>query len=157
MFSEQAEKKIDELLARYPQKRSAMLPILFVAQAETGSLSDEVMQYVAQRMGLTYMDVMTTASFYTMFNRRPIGKYHIQLCTNVSCWLCGSDEVQKYIERKLSIKFGQTTPDGRFTFTRVECLGSCGTAPAMQVNFDYYENLTPEKIDQILDSLPEEG
>lgn len=154
MFSEQAEKKIDELLARYPHQRSAMLPILFVAQGEKGYLSDEVMEYVAKRMGLTYMDVLTTASFYTLLYRRPIGQYNIQLCTNVSCWLCGSDAIQKHIERKLGIKPGQTTPDGRFTFMEVECLGSCGTAPAMQINFDYHENLTPEKVDQILDSLP---
>jgi NADH-quinone oxidoreductase subunit E len=153
MFSEQAEKKIDELLARYPQNRSAMIPILFIAQAEKGWLSDEVMEYVAQRMGLTYLDVRTTASFYTMFYLKPVGKYNVQLCTNVSCWMCGSDDVQKHIERKLGIRFGETTPDGRFTFTSVECLGSCGMAPAMQINFDYHENLTPEKADQILDSL----
>ncbi len=153
MFSEQAEKKIDEFLARYPQKRSALLPILYVAQNETGYLSDEVMEYVAERMGLTYLDVLTTASFYTMFYRRPMGKYNIQLCTNVSCWLCGSDEIERHIERKLGIKLGQTTADGRFTFMEVECLGSCGTAPAMQVNFDYHENLTPEQLDRILESL----
>jgi NADH-quinone oxidoreductase subunit E len=154
MFSEAAERKIDELLVCYPQPRSAMLPILYIAQEEKGHLSDDVIEYVARRMGLTYLDVLTTASFYTMFYRRPIGRYNIQLCTNVSCWLCGSDDIEKQIERKLGIKAGQTTADGRFTFMEVECLGSCGTAPALQINFDYHENLTPEKVDQILDSLP---
>lgn len=153
MFSVEAEKKIDELLARYPQPRSALLPILYIAQEEKGYLSDDVIEYVARRMGLTYMDVLTTVSFYTMFYRQPIGQYNIQLCTNVSCWLCGSDDIEKHIERKLGIKAGQTTADGRFTFMEVECLGSCGTAPALQINFDYHENLTPETVDQILDSL----
>lgn len=154
MFSAEAEKKIDDLLARYPQPRSAILPILFIAQHERGYLSDDVIEYVARRMGLSYIDVLTTASFYTMFYRHPIGRYNIQLCTNVSCWLCGSDDVQRHIERKLGIKPGQTTPDGRFTLMEVECLGACGAAPAMQINFDYYENLTPERVDQILDALP---
>jgi NADH-quinone oxidoreductase subunit E len=89
-----------------------------------------------------------------MFYRRPIGKYHIQLCANLSCWLCGCDEIKKHVEKKLRIKVGGTTPDGRFSFTEVECLGSCSTAPMMQVNFDYHENLTPQKVDEILDSLP---
>ncbi|RMG49978.1 MAG: NADH-quinone oxidoreductase subunit NuoE [Acidobacteria bacterium] len=154
MFSQQAEREIDRLLARYPRKRSAIIPVLFIAQKERGYLSDDVLEYVAKRMGLTYLDVVTVVSFYTMFYRRPIGKYNIQLCNNVSCMLCGSEKIQEHIERKLGITFGQTTPDGRFTFTEVQCLGSCGTAPVMQVNFDYYENLTPEKVDQILDSLP---
>lgn len=154
MFSPQAEKRIDELLAKYPQKRSALLPILYVAQAENGYLSDDVMEYVAQRMGLTYLDVLSTASFYTMFYRQPVGKYVVQLCSNVSCWLMGSDHIEKCIERKLGIRLGETTPDGKFTFIEVECIGACGGAPAMQINFDYHENLTPEKVDQILDSLP---
>jgi len=154
MFSEEAEKKIDELIVRYPQKRSAMIPALFIAQKERGYLSDEVMEYVGRRLGLTYMDVLTTASFYTMFYRRPIGKYNVQFCTSISCWLCGCDEIKKHIERKLEIKVGGTTPDGRFTLTEVECLGSCGTAPMLQVNFDYHEDLTPQKVDEILDSLP---
>lgn len=154
MFSEEAERKIDELLDRYPRKRSAILPILFLAQAQHGYLSDDAMEYVAHRMGLTYMDVLTVASFYTMFYRRPIGRYNIQLCTNVSCMLCGSEKIQGRLEKKLGIKFNQTTPDGRFTLMEVECLGSCGTAPMMQVNFDYYEDLTPEKVDEVLDSLP---
>ncbi len=154
MFSQQAEREIDRLLARYPRKRSAIIPVLFIAQKERGYLSDDVLEYVAKRMGLTYLDVVTVVSFYTMFYRRPIGKYNIQLCNNVSCMLCGSEKIQEHIERKLGITFGQTTPDGRFTLTEVQCLGSCGTAPVMQVNFDYYENLTPENVDQILDSLP---
>jgi NADH-quinone oxidoreductase subunit E len=154
MFSPEAEKKIDELIAKYPQKRSAMIPMLFIAQAERGYLSDEVMEYVGRRLGLTYLDVMTTASFYTMFYRQPIGRYNIQLCTSISCWLCGCDEIKKHLEKKLAIKVGATTPDGRFTLTEVECLGSCGTGPAMQVNFDYHENLTPQQVDEILDKLP---
>lgn len=154
MFSQQAEKKIDELLAKYPQKRSALLPILYVAQAENGYLSDDVMEYVAQRMGLTYLDVLSTASFYTMFYRQPVGKYVVQLCSNVSCWLMGSDHIEECIERKLGIRLGETTPDGKFTFIEVECIGACGGAPAMQINFDYHENLTPDKVERILDALP---
>jgi NADH-quinone oxidoreductase subunit E len=154
MVSPEADKKIDELIARYPVKRSAILPVLFVVQGELGYLPDEAMYYAAKKLDLTYMDVASTASFYTMFYRQPMGRYNIQLCRNISCYLCGCEEIKGYLEKKLGIRFGETTSDGRFTLMEVECIGACSWAPAMQINFDFHQDLTPEKIDQVLDELP---
>lgn len=153
MISEKAIQRIDQIIARYPVRRSAMLPALHVVQAEAGYLTEEGIRLVAGKLGLTYMDVSDTASFYTMLYRRPMGKYHIQWCRSISCMLSGSDEARNYLETKLGIKKGETTPDGRFSLTEVECLGACDKAPTMQVNFDFHEKLSPERIDQILESL----
>ena len=153
MISEEARQKIDEIIPRYPVKRSAMLPVLHVVQAEERYLTEEGIRLVAAKLGLTYMDVAETASFYTMFYRRPMGRYHIQWCRSISCMLGGSDELRQYVETKLGIKKGQTTPDGRFALSEVECLGACDKGPMMQINFDFHENLTRERVDQILDGL----
>lgn len=150
----EAEKKIDEIIARYPVRRSALLPVLWVVQQHVGYLPDEALAWAADKLGLTVMDVATTVSFYTMFARRPLGRYHIQVCTNVSCLLGGCEEIEAHLKKKLGIGFGETTPDGRFTLSEVECIGACSWAPAMQINFDFYHHLTPEKVDRILDALP---
>ncbi len=154
MISAEAERRIEALIARYPVKRSALLPVLFIVQNELGYLPDEALHYVARKLDLTFLDVATTVSFYTMFHRRPIGRYHIQICRNVSCYLCGSEGIREHLERRLGIRCGETTPDGRFTLSEVECIGACSWAPAMQINFTFYHELTPERVDEILDSLP---
>src|SRR5713226_9887384 len=153
-FSVDVEREIDGHLAKYPVMRSAILPLMFIVQRERGYLDPPGVQYLANRLDLRVTDIWEVATFYSMIHTKPIGKYHIQVCKTLSCKLLGSDMITKYCADKLGIKVGETTPDGRFSLSEVECLGSCGTAPMFQINFDYHENLTPEKVDQILDSLP---
>ena len=152
-FSPETLKKFEEIVARYPRKEAAMLPVLYLAQQEFGHIGPEAIDYVAGLMGQAPARVYGVVSFYTMFNMKPIGRHHIQICRTLPCALRGAEKVTDLIKQKLGIASGQTTPDGRFTLTEVECLASCGTAPMMQVNDDYYENLTEEKIDRILDSM----
>ena len=156
-FSEQAKKEFEDILKRYPTKRAALLPVLYLAQREFGHISLRVMEYIAELLDITAADVYDTASFYTMFHLKPIGKYHIQVCHTLSCALMGASNIVDYIKKKLNIEVGETTEDGLFTLSKVECLGSCGTAPVMQINDDYYENLTEEKIDKVLDELREKA
>jgi NADH-quinone oxidoreductase E subunit len=152
-FSTQALEEYERVLAQYPLKRAAIMPVLWIAQREFGYLSPEVQEYVADLMGFPLAWVSGVASFYTMYYKKPIGKYHIQVCTNVSCMLRGSDEIVRAIEERLGIGLGETTADRRFSLDEVECLASCGTAPMMQVNEDYHENLTPESTLKLLDRL----
>lgn len=130
-----------------------MLPALHVAQEDQGHLSPEVITEVADCFEVSPGDVESVASFYTMFHKRPVGKYLLQVCTNVSCSLMGAQHILDRISDKLGIKEGETTPDGKFTLATVECLGTCGTAPVMQVNEKFHENLTAEKVDELLESL----
>lgn len=153
MLSDKAKMEIQQLKARYPHPNSALLPALALAQKEAGWLSPEALEEVADAMGLSPAHVGSVASFYTMFNRRPVGRYLVQVCTNISCSLLGAEHVVEHLKRRLGIEVGQTTSDGLFTLLEVECLGSCGTAPMMQVNDTYYENLTEERVDQILAEL----
>jgi NADH-quinone oxidoreductase E subunit len=152
-FSPAAMKEFEEIVARYPKKEAAMLPVLYLAQRELGHIGQEAIDYVAKLMGQSSARVYGVVSFYTMFNTKPIGRHHIQVCRTLSCALRGAEMVTSTIKGRLGIEPGQTTPDGRFTLSEVECLASCGTAPMMQVNDDYYENLTEGKISEILDSL----
>ncbi|MGB7972664.1 MAG: NADH-quinone oxidoreductase subunit NuoE [Candidatus Deferrimicrobiaceae bacterium] len=152
-FSEETRAKHDRLLTRYPNREAAILPTLYLAQREFGHLSDEVVLYVADLLGFTPARIYGVATFYTMYNKKPVGKYHLQVCRNLSCSLMGAEHLIEHVARKIGVKPGETTADGRFTLSTVECLGSCGTAPVMQVNDDYYENLTEESIDAILDGL----
>jgi NADH-quinone oxidoreductase subunit E len=153
MLSEKAKAEINELKGKYPDPKSALLPALEIAQQENGWLSEEVMQEVGAAMDLPPTEVASVASFYTMFYTRPVGEHVIQVCTNISCSLLGAEQIVDYISHQLGIEVGDTTPDGRFTLLIVECLGSCGTAPMMQVDETYHENLTEEKIDSILAEL----
>lgn len=156
MLSTEVKERIVQLKSRYPQAKSALLPALRLAQREhDGWLSDEVMAEVAQVMGLPPAEVRSVASFYTLFNRRPVGKHLVQVCTNIACSLLGAEHIVEHLKRKLGIEVGETTPDGLFTLLEVECLGSCGTAPMMQVNDTYYESLTVERVDEILSELGE--
>jgi NADH-quinone oxidoreductase subunit E len=154
MLTPEREKKIDELLTRYPSSRSALLPALWVVQEQYGWISLELQRYLAIRLGITPEQVREVVTFYSMYNDRPVGKYHLQVCCTTPCMLMGSDDVIGYLEKTLEIRRGQTTPDGLFTVSQVECLGSCGTAPMLQVNREKYdENLTTEKVDALLDRL----
>jgi NADH-quinone oxidoreductase subunit E len=152
-FSQEAYKKFEQIIALYPKKEAAMLPVLYLAQQEFGYISADAIDYVAQLMDQPAARVYGVVSFYTMFNKKPIGRHHIQVCRTLSCALGGAEKVTSFLRKTLGIDCGQTTPDGRFTLSEVECLASCGTAPMMQINDDYYENLTEEKISEILEGL----
>jgi NADH-quinone oxidoreductase subunit E len=152
-FSPETFQKFEETVSRYPKKEAAMLPVLYLAQQEFGYLGPEAIDYVAKLMGQPPARVHGVVSFYTMYNMKPIGRHHIQVCRTLSCALGGAEKITDLIKKKLTIELGQTTADGRFTLSEVECLASCGTAPMMQINDDYYENLNEEKVTEILDSL----
>ena len=152
-FSPETFKEFEATVARYPKKEAAMLPVLYLAQREFGHLSAEAIEYVAKIMDQPAARVRGVVSFYTMYNTTPIGRHHIQVCRTLPCALRGAEKVTAFLTQKLGIKPGQTTGDGRFTLSEVECLASCGTAPMMQINDDYYENLTEEKIEQILEGM----
>jgi NADH-quinone oxidoreductase, E subunit len=153
-FSPAVEAEIDRHLAKYPVKRSAILPLMFIVQRERGYLDPPGVSYLAKRLSLRITDIWEVATFYSMLHTKPIGRYHIQVCRTLSCKILGADKITQYCSDKLGIKPGETTADGRFSLSEVECLGSCGTAPMFQINFYYHENLTPEKVDDILASLP---
>ncbi|HEX9443820.1 MAG TPA: NADH-quinone oxidoreductase subunit NuoE [Candidatus Binatia bacterium] len=152
-FSEESLKKFDEIVGRYPKKEAAMLPVLYLAQREFGYISPEVMAYVSEIMDVPVARVYGVVTFYTMFNMKPIGRHHVQVCRTLPCALAGAERITAAIGAKLKIGVGETTADGRFTLSEVECLASCGTAPMMQVNDDYYENLTEKSVGEILDRL----
>ena len=154
-FSPEVVAEIESHLTKYPpeRKRSALIPLLFVIQRERGWIDNAGVNFLAKFLDLEVTDVWETATFYSMFNMRPVGKYHIQVCKTLSCRIMGEPDITGHICEKLGIHVGETTPDEKFTISRVECLGSCGTAPMMQIGFDYHEDLTIEKVDEILDSL----
>ncbi len=159
-FSEESLALVQRIIARYPEGRqkSALLPVLHLAQAEfDGWLSNEVMDYVASLLSIKPIEVYEVATFYSMFNLEPVGKCLLEVCQTGPCWLRGSDDIVAHLEKKLGIKVGQTTPDGMFTLKTVECLGSCGTAPMLQCGADYHEDLTPEKVDALLEKLSTSG
>lgn len=159
-FSEESLALVNKIISRYPQgkQKSALLPILHVAQAEfDGWLSAPVMDYVASILNIQPIEVYEVASFYSMYNLKPVGKCTLEVCRTSSCWLLGAEDIIRHIEKKLGIKDGQTTADGMFTLKTVECLGSCGTAPMLQCGAKYHENLTLEKVDDLLDNLRSEG
>ena len=155
-FSPAAKAKFDEILTRYPIKRAAIMPTLWLAQEEFGWLSNEVLEYVAGLLELSPAFTAGVASFYTMYYKQPVGKHHVQVCTNLSCALVGSDRIVDCLRERLGVGVGETTTDGKFTLSVVECLASCGTAPMMQINDDYCENLTPERTLEIIDRLARE-
>lgn len=142
-----------KLEPRYPTKVALLLPALHAAQDEFGWLPKEVLAEIGEYIGIHPAQVREVASFYTMYNLKPVGKYHIKVCTNVACCLRGADELVEHLEKKLGIQCGETTPDRKFTLMEEECLGACGTAPAMMLNDDYHENLTQAGVDQLIDGL----
>ena len=152
-FSEESLRRAREVIERYPTRRAALMPVLWLAQREFGYLSTEVMEHVSELMELPLSWVSGVATFYSMYYKKPVGKYHLQVCTNVSCMLRGSDDIVRTIEERLGIGLGETTADRKFTFDEVECLASCGTAPMMQVNDDYHENLDRERTLELIEKL----
>ena len=150
-FSPEFEQRFTEMLTHYPSKRSVLVPTLLYAQDEVGYLSDEAIAEIAQRLELKELDVRNVISYYSMLTTKPRGKYNVQICTNIACILRGADDLYQHCQDKLGIRHKQTTPDGQFSLEEVECIGACSWAPAMQVNYDFHENLTAEKIDTILD------
>jgi len=156
-FSEEFEARFAEMLTHYPTKRSALVPTLLYAQDEVGSLSDEVIAELARRMDLTELEVRNVISYYSMLTTKPRGKYNVQVCTNIACMLRGGEELLEHCEKKLGIGHKGTTSDGLFSLEEVECIGACSWAPAAQVNYEFHENLTNAKMDQVLDEYKKKG
>ena len=156
-FSEQFEKRFAEMLTHYPTKRSVLVPTLLYAQDEIGFLSDEVIREIGARLELTELEVRNVISYYSMLRTKPAGRFNVQVCRNISCMLRGADEIIQHVEEKLGVGHKGTTPDGLFSFEHVECIGACSWAPAMQVNYDFHENLTLEKVDKVLDEYKKKG
>lgn len=157
MLSEALQRKFDQVIARYPMKRSAIVPLLLFAQDEIGFISDEAIEEIAQRVEVRPIEVIEDIGYYSMLHRHPIGKYNLQVCTNVSCLLRGGESILSHCKERLGIGHKETTADGLFSLEEVECLGACCGAPAMQVNYDFYENLTPQKIDELMEDLKKDG
>jgi NADH-quinone oxidoreductase subunit E len=151
-FSDEFEARFAEMVPHYPTKRSALVPTLLYAQDEIGFLSDEVITELAGRLDLTELEVRNVISYYSMLTTSPRGKFNVQICTNISCLVRGGEEILQHCAKRLGVGHKGTTPDGLFTLEEVECIGACSWAPAAQVNYDFHENLTTEKIDGILDA-----
>ena len=149
-YTPENEIKFQEYVNKYPKIDSCMLPALWLVQEQEGWVSHEAMVYVAEKLGKTPIQVYEVATFYTMFNLKPIGKYHIELCKTLSCMLCGSRELKQYIKDTLGIEAGQTSEDGLFHLSEVECLGACGGAPMFALNGQYHEKLTIDKVDELI-------
>lgn len=157
VYSPEVQERFETTVAKYPHKQAALLSCLWIAQETDGWVSLEAMEYIAQLLEIPVTHVYSVVGFYSMYNTKPIGKHHIQVCQTLSCELRGSERVISQLESELGIKAGETTPDGLFTLSKVECLASCGTAPMCQVNRVFHENLTPEAITELLNSLRQEG
>ncbi len=155
-FSEESLNLVNQIIKRYPEGRqkSALLPVLHMAQAEfEGWLSVPVMDYVASLLSIKPIEVYEVATFYSMFNTEPVGKCLLEVCRTGPCWLRGADDIVEHLENKLNIKVGGTTSDGMFTLKTVECLGSCGTAPMLQCGSEFFENLTTERVDELIEKM----
>ena len=152
-FPAEAKKRFDWILTRYPNKEAALLPVLHLAQEVWGWIAPETVMYISELLDLSPADVFGVVSFYNMYNQKPVGKYHLQVCTNLSCMVTNAYDIYDHLCAKLHVKPGETTPDGLYTVTEVECLGSCGTAPVVQVNNDYHENMSVEKMNDLLTRL----
>jgi NADH-quinone oxidoreductase subunit E len=154
-FSPELEARFDKLLKSYPQgrERSAVVPMLMYAQDEVGAVSEELVAEVAKRTGITPLQVSEVVTYYSMLHREPLGKHHIQICTNISCQLTGGAELWSHACRKLGIGHKEVTADGQFSLEEVECIGACSWAPALQVNYEFHHEMTPEKLDRLIDSL----
>jgi NADH-quinone oxidoreductase subunit E len=155
-LSPKAETRIEEIKKLYPDHRSAIMAALYIAQEEIGYVNDEAIEWVSAKVGIAPVHVREVATFYTMYYKKPVGKYHFQICRTLSCALCGAKKVSAHIRKRLGVEPNQITSDGMFSYEEVECLGSCGTAPMCQINDLFFENLTEEKIDQIIEKIKTE-
>jgi len=151
VISEKLDKFFDEKMKEYPTKRSFLVPMLLYTQDELGNLSDEAIAHIAKKTELTELEVRNVISYYSMLHTKPMGKYHVQVCTNISCMLRGGEELLEHCKQRLGIGHKQVTPDRIFSLEEVECIGACSWAPAVQVNYDFHENLTPDAMDVVLD------
>lgn len=156
-LSEAAEKRVEEAKAKYPDSKSAVMTALYVAQEELGSITDDAIRWVSQKMGIAPVHVMEVATFYTMYYKKPVGKYHIQVCRTLSCALCGAKKITDHLHKKFNILPGEISSDGKWSYEEVECLGSCGTAPMCEINDHFFENLTVEKLEGILERIDKEN
>ena len=156
-FSDEFETRFSEMLTHYPTKRSVLVPTLLYAQDEVGYLTNEVVAELAQRLDLTELEVRNVISYYSMLVTRPRGKYNVQVCTNIACMLRGGEQILEHCKKSLGIGHKATTQDGLFSLEEVECIGACSWAPAVQVNYDFHENLTAEKMDRVLDEYKKKG
>jgi NADH-quinone oxidoreductase subunit E len=154
-FSPELEVRFEKFLAKYPadRKRSAMIPMLIYAQDEIGSITDELIEEVAKRVGVTPAQVTEVFTYYSMLHRKPMGKYHVQICTNISCLLVGGEELWNKASQKLGIGHKEVTADGRVSLEEVECIGACSWAPAIQVNYDFYHDVTMSQLEKLIDGL----
>jgi NADH-quinone oxidoreductase subunit E len=157
MFSQETEDRFKHLLSIYPRKRSALIPMLLAAQAEHGYITNQAIEYIARLVELSSSEVESILSFYTLLRRSPVGKYHILVCTNLACMLRGSDQIEACIKKKIGADFGKVSADGLFSAIEFECLGSCTTAPVIQVNGEFYENLDVPKTEKLIDELRKKG
>ena len=157
IFSPALAARFDRLVTLYPLRRSALIPMLLYAQDEVGYLSDAVVSEVAARIEITELDVRNVISYYSLLHTKPGGKYHVQVCTNISCMLRGGNELLAHCKQRLGIGNKETTADKVFSLEEVECIGACSWAPAVQVNYDFHENLTPELMDRVLENYRTKG
>jgi NADH-quinone oxidoreductase subunit E len=157
LFSPHLAARFDALAARYPVKRSALVPMLLYAQDEIGYISDAVVSEVAQRIGITELEVRNVATYYSMLRLRPVGRFHVQVCTNICCMLRGGREIYERFQQELGVSGGGVTADGLFSLEEVECIGACAWAPAIQVNYDFHDELTPEQVAGILAGYREQA
>ena len=156
-ISEKLDAFFTAKMKEYPTKRSFLVPMLLYSQDEVGYISDEVVAHLAKKTELTELEVRNVVSYYSMLRTRPAGRYNVQVCTNICCMLRGADDLMEHCEKKLGIGHKQTTPDGMFSLEEVECIGACSWAPAVQVNYDFHENLTAETMDKVLDNYQKRG
>jgi NADH-quinone oxidoreductase subunit E len=154
-FSPQLEAKFEKLLRSYPpgRERSALIPMLLYAQDEVGAITTDVINEVASRIGITPLQVDEVIGYYSMMHKKPLGKHHVQVCTNISCLLVGGEELYTHATERLGIGHKEVTPDGQFSLEEVECMGACSWAPAIQIGYDFYHNVTPEMFNRLIDSL----
>ena len=152
-FNQEELERVDNMISKYPEKQAALMPVLWLAQKKWGWISKDVMAYVANLLDVSLAHVEGVATFYTMYFKKPMGKYHLQICTNVSCMLKDGDSIYRHVSEKLNIGNMETTPDGMFSLEEVECMGACGGAPMMAVNDDYFENMDIEKVDKLIEEL----
>jgi NADH-quinone oxidoreductase E subunit len=152
-FSPEELQEIEKIKAKYPEQKAAIMPIMWMAQKKWGWLSEDVMKYIGELLDLPYAHVLGVASFYTMYFKKPMGKHHVQVCTNVSCMLRGGEEIYKHVSQKYGIKHNQRTEDGLVSLEEVECMGACGGAPMIVINEDFFENVDIAQVEKILADL----
>jgi NADH-quinone oxidoreductase subunit E len=152
-FTQDNLEKVNDAIKRYPEKQAAVMPALWIAQEQNGWISNEVMKEVASVLGMNPEDVLGIITFYTMYHQKPMGKYHLQVCTNVSCMLRGAYDIYENVKKNLGINNMEVTADHKFSLEEVECMGSCGTAPMIAINEDFYENISLEKVNKIIEDI----